>query len=203
MSDASSLDPALQARDLAAKAAAALDRLGDYTRVRHWDAARAAGLTPLQHKVLLSLRYRGATEAKPSALAAYFGVARPTISEATRLLRKKAYVQKRRSPDDGRAFELSLTAAGEAVLDGLDDPLSGLRRLLGELSPARLDATYAALYGLVDALERTGQLHRQRNCHSCAHFRDRPSVPYCTLLERDLTVPALRIDCPEHIPRSA
>ena len=198
MSDAPSLDPATQVRDLAAKAAAAVDRLGDYTRVRHWEAARAGGLTPLQHKLLLNLRYRGHVDAKPSALASYYGVARPTISEATRILLKKGLLGKRRSPDDGRASELFLTPAGEASLTTLPDPLAELRASLGQLPADGLAEVFASLYALIDGLERGGQLHRQRNCHSCAHFRPRAGVPYCALLERDLTPARLRIDCPEH-----
>ena len=203
MSTPSVFDPDEQARSLAAKAASALDRLGDYTRVRHWHTAKSAGLTPLQHKVLLSLRYRGATNAKPSALAAYYGVARPTISEATRLLLRKELLVKRRSPDDGRAFELHLTASGRALLDRLDDPLAGLRATLGDLPEAELTTVFASLYTLIDRLERAGQLERQRHCRTCVHYRERARVPYCALLKRDLTPPALRIDCPEHERRLA
>ena len=198
VSDSSAFDPDEQARSLSAKAAAALDRLGDYTRVRHWEAARAAGLTPLQHKVLLSVCYHGASNAKPSALAAYFGVARPTISEATRLLLKKQLLGKRRSADDGRAFELFITDAGERLLTQASDPLADLRSTFADLPKSELEATYASLYALIDQLERSGALSRQRNCHTCVHFRDRPSVPYCALLKRNLTPPRLRIDCPEH-----
>ena len=203
MSDSSVFDPAEQARSLAAKTAAALDRLGDYTRVRHWETAKSAGLTPLQHKVLLSLRYRGATNAKPSALAAYYGVARPTISEATRLLLKKALLGKRRSPDDGRALELYLTDAGRALLDGLDDPLAALRETLADLPDADLTSAFASVYTLIDRLERAGKLARQRHCRTCVHYRERTRAPYCALLKRDLTPPKLRIDCPEHERRVA
>lgn len=191
-------DPSVQASDVAAKLAAAVGRLGDYSRMRHWEAARSAGLTPFQLKILLSLRYRESHEARASDLAAYYGVARPTVSEAIRLLQRKGYLEKRRSPADGRAYDLPLTPAGSTLADALDDPLGSLRRLSASLDEDVRVAAYASLYVLIDRLERAGEIDRQRHCHSCVHRRDRPAGDYCALLRRPLTAATLRIDCPEH-----
>lgn len=197
-------DPSVQASDRAAKLAAAVGRLGDFSRIRHWEAARAADLTPFQLKILLSLRYGASGAARPSELAAYYGVARATVSEAVRLLSRKGYLAKRRSPDDGRAFDLYLTPSGKTLTDGLADPLASLRQLADELSEEERVAAYATLYMLIDRLERAGEIDRQRHCHSCAHFRARGGSDYCALLRRPLTAATLRIDCPEHsIPSTA
>lgn len=171
--------------------------------MRHWGAARAAGLTPFQLKILLALHYRGAGVARASELTAYYGVARPTVSEAARLLLKKGYVERQRSPSDGRAYDLLLTPSGKTFTDALDDPLASVRQLGARLSEDERAAAYATLYTLIDRLERVGEIGRQRHCHSYAHFRARGGSDYCALLERPLTAVTLRIDCPEHTPAAS
>lgn len=105
----------------------------DLRRFLHWseEQARAAGLTPTQHQLLLAVKgHRG-----PDG---------PTIGEAAECLalrhhsavglvdraEKAGYVERSRDADDHRVIRLSLTPAGEDLIRRLSQAhLEELRQL--------------------------------------------------------------------------
>ena len=63
------------------------------------------------------VRVGEAAPARPSDLAAYFGVGKATISRQLKVLEKLGLVGREPDPLDGRAHLLALTAEGRARLD--------------------------------------------------------------------------------------
>lgn len=102
------------------------------------EAARAAGLTPAQHQLLLAVR-------------GHEGDGPPTIGDVADRLQLKVHsagelvgrtvanghLERRADPADGRRVLLVLTAAGQEVLDGLTvlhrDELRRFRREMNDL----------------------------------------------------------------------
>lgn len=101
-------------------------------------AARAAGLTPQQHQMLLVVRgHGGPGPASVSDVADALLVKRHSATELVARAAEAGLVERTTDPDDGRRTLVVLTADGEEVLSGLSAlhaaELRRLRRLVGEL----------------------------------------------------------------------
>jgi MarR family 2-MHQ and catechol resistance regulon transcriptional repressor len=76
-------------------------------------------------------------------------ISRPAISQAVELLVQKGLVVRRQNPDDRREVQLSLTPAGDALLDALfDRTRQWMAGLFTSLSDAELQAIIAAMKAL-------------------------------------------------------
>jgi DNA-binding MarR family transcriptional regulator len=103
-------------------------------------AARAAGLTPQQHQVLLAVRgHAGPEPASVSDVAEALLVKRHSATELVGRAAEAGLVVRTEDPDDARRTLVVLTPAGEEVLAALSDLH---RRELGRLRAvvAGLDA---------------------------------------------------------------
>ena len=97
------------------------EQLGErYLQVHHrmyraFDGGMSAcGLTLARTKVLARLQLGG--PARPSVLAAEFGVAPRTITELVDILERDGLVARKADPTDRRALLVTLTGQGEAAL---------------------------------------------------------------------------------------
>jgi DNA-binding MarR family transcriptional regulator len=72
-------------------------------------------LEPAAYGLLIGLYDRGPT--RPSELAEYFGVGKPTISRQVKVLEELGLIERRPDPDDRRAHLLALTSEGQRRLD--------------------------------------------------------------------------------------
>lgn len=114
------------------------------------DLARAAGLTPVQARVLGLLAAAGAMSQR--CLADQLRVAQATVSSLIDRLQSKGLVQRDRSERDRRQILLTLTQAGHAALERAPDPLH-------DRFVARFEAmTEVEQAAIVAALERVAHL---------------------------------------------
>ncbi len=101
------------------------------------EAARAAGLTPQQHQVLLAIRAAEASAMSIGELAEFLLVQPHSASELADRLTALNFVERRPDVQDRRVTKLHLTAEAENVLASLSvthrDELRRLRPLLSEL----------------------------------------------------------------------
>lgn len=113
-------------------------RTGDRIQICFARLFRQHGLTPAQYNVLRILRGEG----KPlpcQEIAERTITVVPGLTGLLDRLEKAALVRRERSKEDRRVINVSITAAGLAVLARLDGPLVELhRQLLGHLSAAEL-----------------------------------------------------------------
>jgi DNA-binding MarR family transcriptional regulator len=108
-------------------------------RFLHWseDQARAAGLTPAQHQLLLAVRgHRG--DPTVGEIAAHLLLRHHSVVELIDRAQHAGLVRRLVDPDDHRVVRVRLTAAGESHLAALAaahvEELGRLRRRL--LAPA-------------------------------------------------------------------
>jgi DNA-binding MarR family transcriptional regulator len=105
----------------------------DLRRFLRWseEQARAAGLTPAQHQLLLVVKGH-ADPAGPTIgeAAEYLALRHHSTVELTNRTEKAGYVVRNRDPGDHRVIRLQLTARGEALIRRLSKAhLDELRRL--------------------------------------------------------------------------
>jgi len=190
--------------DLDQRLSGALERVGHATRTMILRQAYAAGVSPLQHQLLLRVRAMGG-RARVSDLAVELDVSQATVSEALGTLRRKELVAKAQDPADRRNAVYTVTTAGAELHEHLaawDGPLAGSLSRLAEDEKA---STLRVVLGVVADLHGEGVVGVARTCLTCRFFDGEggsATTPYrCTLLEVDFSDAHLRVDCTEHETR--
>lgn len=93
---------------------------------------------------------------RPSQLAEHLGVARSTLSTASRALQKRELVETQQDPNDGRAQLLSLTSTGKEIALAIrDQDEENMRVMLSFIDPDDKERTLQVLEGIAHKL---GQL---------------------------------------------
>ena len=144
-------------------------------------------------------------ESSITALTSRFDVRQPTISDALTALQRKGLLVKTRL---GRRQQLAATEAGLAAaaeLANWDVPLRAAFAARPEI--AKGEALEVLLTVIAD-LQAGGVIAVAQSCTSCRFFRpstyaDQSQPHHCALLDLPLRQVDLRLDCPEHQPRSA
>ena len=186
------------ATDHNANATAALaERLGRLLATE----THANDLLPVQWEALRYLSRANRFSRTASALTAYLGITKGTVSQTLKALESKGLVRKQGDPTDKRRNLLALTAKGRKRLQ--DDPLqrtvdaieslaAGTRRDLGKgptaLRNARLQSQGRQAFG---------------QCRDCRFFRRKhgDGAPhYCALLEEPLSSSDSDAICVEQNP---
>jgi DNA-binding MarR family transcriptional regulator len=101
------------------------------------DIARAAGLTPRQHLLLLQIAGSSAGRTTVSELVEKLALTQSTVTELVQRAEQAGLVSRAGSAEDGRVVYLSLSADGEARLAHVHDALgrerAELRRVIDGL----------------------------------------------------------------------
>ncbi len=99
----------------------ALRRILRATELYGRDLARAAGLTPVQIRVLQAISEKG--RATPKEISSRLAVSQATVTTIIDRLEAKKLVERRRSETDRRQTNILLTGAGTTALATAPDPL--------------------------------------------------------------------------------
>lgn len=159
-------------------AALILERLGALLHQSVRDDAARHGLLPIHVQVLAYLGRANRYSNLPIAIAEYFGITRGTVSQTLAVLERKGLVSRQADARHGRRVHLTLTPAGEAVLEG-----SWPRRIDAALDDMPIAARdlEAALRALLASLQRLNGHQAFGVCRACAHFIDEAAGSRCGL----------------------
>lgn len=172
-----------------------LERLGEVARALRWKQATDAGLSALQLRILGFIAAHPDRAIGVAVLAGELEVGRPTVSESVKALVDQGHLERRADASDGRSHALRLRPSGRKHTQGA----APLTEAMAGLSPAGKNELLLSAMQLLQALVRSGDVQVQRMCWTCRHYRgDRGKRHHCALLRKDLAVPELRTDCPEH-----
>ena len=150
--------------------------------------AHAGGLKPTQWEALRYLARANRFSRSPSAVTAYLGVTKGTVSQTLNALERKGLIRKAADPGDRRNLTIEVTPAGAALL--AQDPVAVLLRSAARLSAQDRRALSAGLERLLkEALNLRGG-RPFGLCRSCRFFQRRAEggAPHrCGLLEVPLS----------------
>ncbi len=104
----------------------------------------------------------------PSALAAFLGATKGTVSQTLIALEGKGYMRRERSNPDRRGVRLELTAAGEALLER--DPLLHLDAAAAALPRAARKALVDGLVSVLRGVQRQVGAAAFGMCEECCMF---------------------------------
>ncbi len=177
--------------------AALLERLGRILQ----NEAHADDLKPAQWEALRYLARANRFSRRPSAVTAYLGVTKGTVSQTLNALERKGLIAKKAAGADRRNVSIEITRKGRALLKG--DPLFAMEaaaRTLPAKSAQSVEAGLAAI--LTETLRRRGG-HPFGACRTCRHFRKNAKAGdphYCALLDEPLSAPDGDMICVEQEP---
>ena len=170
-------------------------RLGRITHALQF----SAGLNPAQWEAVRFLARANRYSCSPSALAAYLGTTKGTVSQTLIALESKGYVSRTRSGADRRSVTLALTESGRDLLR--KDPLTLLQTAGSALPASEGDAMRNGLNRFVGILTRTFGRCEFGICEECRHLHvagaeDKIDVPFhCGLTDDPLSEPELELIC--------
>ena len=131
--------------------------------------AHAGGLKPTQWEALRYLARANRFSRSPSAVTAYLGMTKGTVSQTLNALERKGLIGKQTDPADRRNVRIDLTAEAKALLR--DDPVGTLLASASGLSRAEQRQLSGNLEKLLrDALQRRGG-RPFGLCKTCRFFR--------------------------------
>lgn len=184
--------------ELAAKVAAAIERLGRSQRTRRQGIAAGRGLTPLQVDLLRTLAAGEPPQPVVGLLAIELGVTQPTVTESLRALERKGFVTRGSDPGDARRTAVVLTDTGRELAGELDATTDELVHAIAALGADRQAEMLEGLLTIIAELVERGAITVARTCLTCRFHELTASAHRCTLLDMDLQRADLRVNCPEH-----
>lgn len=196
----SDFDLKQQNESIESKIVASLERIAQSFRVLLWQESKEFSLSPIQVQVLIFLLHHSDEKRKVSYLASEFNMTKATISDTIKALEQKELISKEFEPTDTRSFIINLTEKGRDIADKTSMFTKEIRTPIDKLDPDDKENMLLGLFDVIRHLNKSSVITIQRMCMSCSYYQpsNMGKQHFCKLLNQQLQVQDLRIDCPEH-----
>lgn len=196
----SDFDLAHQNQNTESKIVASLERISQAFRVLLWQESKEHSLSPIQVQVLIFLHYHSREKCKVSYLAEEFNMTKATISDTVKTLEQKNLITKEFEPHDTRSYIILLTKKGKAIAEKTSLFSTEIFKPIGKLPQNEKENLLLNLLDIISHLNKSGVITIQRMCMTCKYYHSSDkNLHFCQLLNQNLYVSELRIDCPEHV----
>lgn len=189
-----------QSHSLESKIVASLERISQSFRVLLWQESKEFSLSPIQVQVLIFLLHHSDEKRKVSYLADEFNMAKATISDTIKTLEQKQLITKEYEPHDTRSYIINLTEKGKEIANETSFFTKEIRTPIDKLNQDDKESLLLSLLNIIRHLNQSEIITIQRMCMSCSYYQasDKGQKHFCKLLNQNLHIADLRIDCPEH-----
>ena len=194
----SPFNPQDQNSDVFFKVIAGLERVSEAFKVLLWEQAKQHGLSPIQIQVMIFLAHHSSDLGTVSHLAREFNLTKATISDAVKVLDKKALVRKERSTTDSRSFEIYLTESGKDIVQQVGNYTAPIEQALKQIPSWQVHSLYSNLSQLIHLLNISGIIQVQRTCFTCRYYETQGRSHFCKFIQKPLADEEIRLDCPDH-----
>jgi DNA-binding MarR family transcriptional regulator len=179
---------------------ASLEKISQAFRVLLWQESRDFALSPIQVQVLIFLLYHSEEKRKVSYLAAEFNMTKATISDTIKALDQKGLIRKAYEPNDTRSYIMHLTEKGREIAKKTSLFTREIHAPVDQLHADDKETLLLSLLNIIRHLNKAGVITIQRMCMTCAYYQpsENGQKHFCKLLNQNLQVTDLRIDCPEY-----
>jgi DNA-binding MarR family transcriptional regulator len=196
----SAFDPERHITNVDYKIVAALEKISEVFRVLLWTEAKEHKLSPIQMQLLIFIKYHNSDKQRRIAsMAREFNMTKATISDSIKVLEQKGLIERADDMLDNRSFNFSLTDKGvklTGMIENFTKPLDGA---IATLSPQQKNEFLVSVFDLIFRLNQNGIISTQRMCYNCYYYNgDRQQTHFCNLMQKELAIDELRIECPEH-----
>lgn len=182
------------------KIVASMERIAQAFRVLLWQESKEYSLSPIQVQMLIFLLHHSDEKRKISYLADEFNMTKATISETIKTLEQKNLITKKYEIHDTRSYIIHLTQKGKDIAEKTSFFSKEIRTPVDNLHQEEKENLLLSLLSIIRHLNKTGVISIQRMCMTCSYYQP-PGIGqehFCKLLNQNLHVTDLRIDCPEH-----
>ncbi len=191
-----------QHTDLDAKLVLALERISHIFRLLLWEQTKEYNLSPIQTQILIYIFHQPDSDKNITTLAQKLNVTKATISDAVKSLTQKKLVKKQNDNQDGRYFYLTLTNNGLQLVRKIESWGERFKKHFREFPANDKAVLFEMLLRILINFEEEGVINRNRICFTCKHFKqqkkDKKNLYFCELLNLNLKINDIRVDCPEH-----
>ena len=196
----SDFDLEFQNENIESKIIAALERVSQAFRVLLWQESKDFALSPIQVQVLIFLLHHSEEKRKVSYLASEFNMTKATISDTIKSLEQKQHIKKIQQQHDTRSYTIQLTAKGKNIALKTSLFSKEIKAPIDRLHDDDKENLLLSLMNIIRHLTQSEVITIQRMCLTCVHYQSSANGQkhFCKLLNQNLHVTDLRIDCPEH-----
>lgn len=183
-----------------AKIIAGMERLSTIYRAILQSEVNNIELSPLQIQMITLIGFQKKSLCTTTIIAKELSVTKGTVSDSIRVLMNKDLVKKNRSNKDSRSFVFTLTQKGKAKLKRLNFVTETINHSIGQLNDNDISDIWKSLAKLLASLQQIGGIP-SRMCYTCQHYEPIKSSAnkfQCNLLDKQLDVKYIRLDCQEH-----
>jgi len=150
--------------------------------------------------LLIFIKYHNSDKQRRIAsMAREFNMTKATISDSIKVLEQKGLIERADDMLDSRSFNFSLTDKGvklTGMIENFTKPLDGA---IATLSTPQKNEFLVSVLDLIYRLNQNGIISTQRMCYNCYYYNgDRQQAHFCNLMQKELAIDELRIECPEH-----
>jgi DNA-binding MarR family transcriptional regulator len=196
----SAFDPERHLTNVDYKIVAALEKISEVFRVLLWTEAKEHKLSPIQMQLLIFIKYHNSDKQRRIAsMAREFNMTKATISDSIKVLEQKGLIERADDMLDSRSFNFSLTDKGvklTGMIENFTKPLDGA---IATLSTQQKNEFLVSVLDLIFRLNQNGIISTQRMCYNCYYYNgDRQQAHFCNLMQKELAIDELRIECSEH-----
>lgn len=144
--------------------------------------------------------YHSDEKRKVSYLAEEFNMTKATISDTIKTLEQKKLITKEYELQDTRSYIIYLTKKGKDIAYKTALFTKEIRSPIDKLHRDEKENMLLNLFDIIRHLNKSGVITIQRMCTTCSYYQpsEKGQKHFCKLLNQNLHVTDLRIDCPEH-----
>lgn len=196
----SDFDLTEQNKSSESKIVASLERISQAFRVLLWQESKEFSLSPIQVQVLIFLLHHSEEKRKVGYLADEFNMTKATISDTVKALEQKELIRKETEALDTRSYIIHLTTKGIETAKQNALFTQEIRKPIDRLSEDDKENLLFSLLNIIRHLNNTGVITIQRMCLNCSHYQSSGNGKqhFCKLMNQELQITDLRVDCPEH-----
>ena len=199
--------PSEQGQTTASRIVIALNKVALALRANDRTRSGRHGLHPTQAQILALLAARP-SGLRLGQLATQLGVTSATTSDSVTALERKQLVQRSPSPDDARAIQVDLTAAGWREAIAIREWPDAMLHVVDDLDDDEQALLLRLLVKMIRSLQERRAIPAARMCATCRYFdpyahagSDKPH--HCRFVDAPFADNDLRLDCVDHETASA
>jgi DNA-binding MarR family transcriptional regulator len=177
-----------------------VERIANLIRTSVRKDGLASGLQPVQMEALHYLSRCNRYSNTPVAVAEFLGLTKGTVSQTLGVLESNGFLEKQTDLRDRRVVHLTLTPAGEQVLDESIPP-NVLKSALDVLPALDRRQMEQSVEQLLRCLQQANSLKTFGSCKICVHHqRTDDGMRHCGLTRETLSDFDAEKICREHQP---
>jgi len=173
------------------------DRISQVFKTLLIEESQQYNLSPIQIQLLIFINYHSENKSTISYLSKEFHLSKPTVSETIKTLERKNYITKVADKADTRSYFIQITDLGKTIVQHTEHYVNPLLNIISNIDETNKLMLWQNITNIIKELNNIQLINPHRTCTNCQFYSQNNNTPYCALLNQELKIQDLRIDCPE------